>query len=390
MSVSRSRFLTTFTALSAVVALVACGEGQSPVSPSSGELSVKPQVVPLVTTSANWEFAGIITPTPGTDPVDLGPSETFSLTNATGNHGSIVATAGTGAHVTLKGFALPVNDPERGLGICLTTGDPCTFPDDGDEVGDGGPGTLLLDFDGVLPVGSTLKEITLASLQADEGYRYSISTDGGSTFGAATDVYPNNPDDLATLSINLPTAMLVVKFEKAPDIPAAQPYDNDYNVSAVTTEFTTTELEGRMTGGGIKAVNTDEEPVTFGLTLHCDITLSNNLEVNWPGHKWHLAKPITSASCDNIQMDPEPPASPIDTFEGEGYGRLDGVGDSFVQFRFEDHGEPGSNDKVAITIYEPGTYTGPGTGTVAMEVELQNISVGNWQMHYDQPHGQKP
>ena len=82
-----------------------------------------------------------------------------------------------------------------------------------------------------------------------------------------------------------------------------------------------------MTGGGIKALNTERETVTFGLTLHCDITLSNNLEVNWPGHKWHLAKPITSASCDNIQMDPEPPASPIDTFEGEGYGRLDGVGE---------------------------------------------------------------
>jgi len=181
--------------------------------------------------------------------------------------------------------------------------------------------------------------------------------------------------------------MLVVKLEKAPDV---EDNDNDYTVRSVTTEFSTTPLEGRMTGGGIKAVNTDEEPVTFGLTLHCDITLSNNLEVNWPGHKWHLAKPITSASCDNIQMDPEPPASPIDTFEGEGYGRLDGVGDSFVEFRFEDHGEPGSNDKVAITIYEPGTYTGPGTGTVAMEVELQNISIGNWQMHYDQPHGQKP
>ena len=28
--------------------------------------------------------------------------------------------------------------------------------------------------------------------------------------------------------------------------------------------------------------------------------------------------------------------------------------------------------------------------TVAMEVELQKISIGNWQMHYDQPHGSHP
>lgn len=378
MSASRSRFLMTFTALSAVVALAACGEGQNPVSPTSGELSVKPQIVPLVTTSANWDFAAII---PGTnDPEDLGTSETISLTG----NGSIVATTGgSGEHVTVKGRSLPVGDTERGLGLCLTSEATCTFPDDGDEVGDTGPGTLLLDFDGVLPVGSVLKEIALGSLQANEGYRYSISTDGGVTFDTPTDVYPNNSDDNDALSINLPTAMLVVKLEKAPDIEDNN--DNDYTVRSVTTEFTTTPLEGRMTGGGIKATGTEGEIVTFGLTLHCDITLSNNLEVNWAGHQWHLAKPITSASCDNIQMDPEPPASPIDTFEGEGYGRLDGVGNSFVEFRFEDHGEPGSNDKVYIKIYEPGSMS-----EVALEVELQNISVGNWQMHYDQPHGQKP
>lgn len=381
MMVSRSRFLTTFAALGTAIALAACGEAQNPVSPSSGELSVKPQAVPLVTTSANWDFAAII---PGSgDPEDLGTSETISLAG----NGSIVATTGgSGEHVTVKGRGLPVGDTERGLGLCLTGEATCTFPDDGDEVGDTGPGTLDLDFDGVLPAGSMLKTIYLGSLQTEEGYRYSISTDGGSTFGATTDVYPNNSDDNDELSINLPTANLVVRLEKAPDsLTPPQDYDNDYTVRSVTTEYTNTPLEGRMTGGGIKAVNTDEEPVTFGLTLHCDITLSNNLEVNWPGHKWHLAKPITSASCDNIQHDPEPPASPIDTFEGEGYGRLDGVGNSFVEFRFEDHGEPGRNDRVAIKIYEPGSMT-----NVAMEVELQEISIGNWQMHYDQPHGQKP
>lgn len=374
MTVFRSRFLTIFAAVGTAVALAACGEAQNPVAPSSGELSVKPAAVPLVTTNTLWDFAAIVSPTPGSDPADIGTTETFSITG----HGSIVATSGTGTHLTIKGLALPLSDPERGLGLCQVGASSCT----GDEVGDGGPGSLSLNFDGVLPAGSVVKEISLGSLQADEGYRYSISTNGGSTFGSVTDVYPNNSDDLATLTINLPAAGLVVMFEKAPDV---EENDNDYTVRSVTTEFTTTELEGRMTGGGIKATGTEGEIVTFGLTLHCDITLSNNLEVNWAGHQWHLTKPITSASCDNIQQDPEPPASPIDTFEGEGYGKLDGVGNSFVEFRFEDHGEPGSNDKVYIKIYEPGSMS-----DVALEVELQNISVGNWQMHYDQPHGQHP
>jgi len=377
MMASRSRFLTTFAALGTAIALAACGEAQNPISPSSGELSVKPQAVPLVTTSANWDFAAII---PGTDdPEDLGTSETISLAG----NGSIVATTGgSGEHVTVKGRSLAVGATERGLGLCLTSEASCSFPDDGDEVGDGGPGTLFLNFDGVLPVGSTLKTIDVGSVQTDEGYKYSISTDGGSTFGTPVELYDGDSNDDATITVNLPTAMLVVKLEKAADV---ADNDNDYTVKSVTTEFTNTPLEGRMTGGGIKAVGTEDEIVTFGLTLHCDITLSNNLEVNWGGHQWHLAKPITSASCDNIQQDPEPPASPIDTFEGEGYGRLDGVGNSFVEFRFEDHGEPGSNDKVYIKIYEPGSMS-----NVALEVELQNISVGNWQMHYDQPHGQKP
>lgn len=365
----------------------ACGETSNPVSPTSEALAakVKPLALPLLTETTFWDFAGII---PGTnDPEDLGTTETISISSNPGAGFIAASTSGAGEHIVVKGRSLPIGDSERGLGLCHTTESTCTFPTipdiggDGDEVGDGGPGTLKLDFGGV-QAGSVLKSIELGSLQTNEGYRYSISTNGGVSFGPTTDVYPNTADPRATLVVDLPTTNLVVKLEKAADIAANA---NDYTVRSVYTELSTTELEGRLTGGGLKVAGTRGEVVTFGMTLHCDILLSNNLEVNWSGHKWHLTKPITSASCDNIQQDPEPPASPIDTFEGEGYGKLDGVGNSFVRFRFEDHGEPGSNDRVQITIYEPGSTT-----LVALDIALQKINVGNLQMHYDQPHGQKP
>ncbi len=372
------RVIPGCTALLLAAALAGCGSGvASPMSPVLQKAS-SPSLAPLVTTSTLWDFADILIPG-SAGPVDLGTTETVSLTG----HGSIaLASGGSTEHITVKGGDLSLTDPERGLGIChpgaATT---CTFRADGDEIGNGGPGTLLMDFSGVQPVGSTVAEISLGSLQAGEGYRYSISTDGGATFGAATDVFPNQADNMATLVIDEPAAGLVVKFEKTSAPGAAT---NDYTVRSVTTEFTTTELQGRLTGGGVKATGSDGEVVTLGLTLHCDILLSNNLEVNWNGHQWHLTKPIVSSSCSNQQNDAPPPASPIDTFEGDAFGTLDGVAGSRIEFNFQDHGEPGTSDMVALTIYEPGS------STVALNIPLQTLSVGNFQMHYDQPHGYKP
>ena len=64
--------------------------------------------------------------------------------------------------------------------------------------------------------------------------------------------------------------------------------------------------------------------ITRGFTIHCDIILSNNLEINWSGgNKWHIDKPLTSATCvDDPAISPEPPAAPFDTFIGEGEGTL--------------------------------------------------------------------
>ena len=380
MFVPRNRLFAGCSTLLLAAAMAGCSDpSASPVSPLVKNVA-SPLVTPMVTTSTLWDFADILIPG-AAGPVDLGTTETVSLTG----QGHIdLSSGGASEHLTVKGGNLSFTDPERGLGICHPgSAATCSFPGDGDEVGDGGPGTVLLDFSGVEPAGSTVAEISLGSLQTGEGYRYSISTDGGVTFGPETDVFPNQVDELGTLVIDQPAANLVVKLQKTS---APGQSDNDYTIRSVTTEFTTSSemLEGRLTGGGVKATGSQGEVVTLGLTLHCDILLSNNLEVNWKGHQWHLTKPIVSASCSNQQNDAPPPASPIDTFEGTAYGSLDGVDGSLIEFNFQDHGEPGRDDTIEVTIYQPGS------STVALQIPPQALSVGNFQMHYDQPHGSKP
>lgn len=144
-----------------------------------------------------------------------------------------------------------------------------------------------------------------------------------------------------------------------------------------------TLINGRMTGGG-NQVTLGSVKITRGFTIHCDIVLSNNLQINWPGHKWHLAKPLTSATClDDPLIDPAPPPAPFDTFIGEGLGSLDGVGGSLVRFTFIDAGEPGGdNDKASIQIYAGST---PASALV-LDVPLSFLTKGNLQAHFDQPH----
>jgi hypothetical protein len=167
-----------------------------------------------------WDFAALLGNT--------GPCQDLGGTEAVAQTGfgtiDLVAELG-GTLLTVKGGNLPVGDSERGLG--LAQGSPCN----GDEVGDGGAGTLLMSFSNVLPAGSTVTEVQLGSLQSGECYRLSISQDGGTTFGAASQVCPAT--EVVTVPIGLPTAGLVLKFEKA----LTGTGDNDYVVNSATTNF---------------------------------------------------------------------------------------------------------------------------------------------------------
>ena len=155
---------------------------------------------------------------------------------------------------------------------------------------------------------------------------------------------------------------------------------NDFFLSVRKAPPTET-LDGRMTGG---ATNKDLN-IKAALTIHCDNKLSNNIQINGPNKlDWHLDKnSLTNIVCQRT-ADPAPPVAPINIFNGDATGTLNGVPGSKLTFSFIDRGEPGKNDTFSLVIYNPG-------GGVAFTTSGQvAASSGNLQAHYDQPHGQKP
>jgi hypothetical protein len=138
---------------------------------------------------------------------------------------------------------------------------------------------------------------------------------------------------------------------------------------------------GRFTGGGSQ-VRVGEARVTRGLTIHCDLLLSNNLEINWGGNKFHMTEHLTTVACtDDPAIIQAPPPAPLDTLIGVGTGRYNNANGYTVEFTIVDYGEPGSNDRMAIRVYQTSN-----PANVVLNVPLQTLSGGNLQAHYDQPH----
>lgn len=138
---------------------------------------------------------------------------------------------------------------------------------------------------------------------------------------------------------------------------------------------------GRFTGGG-NQVRVGDVRVTRGLTIHCDLLLSNNLEVNWGGNKFHMTEHLTTVECsDDPAIIQDPPPAPLDTLVGIGTGRYNGVDGYTIEFTLVDYGEPGSSDRAALRIYKTAN-----PAEVVLNVPLQLLTGGNLQAHYDQPH----
>ena len=61
--------------------------------------------------------------------------------------------------------------------------------------------------------------------------------------------------------------------------------------------------------------------VTHGLTIHCDLKLSNNLRINWGvGQNFHITEHLTASCSDDLNIDQKPPVAPLDTLVGTGRG----------------------------------------------------------------------
>ena len=139
--------------------------------------------------------------------------------------------------------------------------------------------------------------------------------------------------------------------------------------------------EGRFTGGGHQ-IRVGAARVTRGLTIHCDLLLSNNLEVNWGGNKFHMTEHLTTVSCtDSPEIIEAPPEAPLDTLVGVGTGRYNGIDGYTIEFTLVDYGEPGRDDQMAILIYETAN-----PANVVLDVPQQILTGGNLQAHFDQPH----
>jgi hypothetical protein len=143
-------------------------------------------------------------------------------------------------------------------------------------------------------------------------------------------------------------------------------------------------LLGRVTGGGQQIV-VGGARISRGFTLHCDIVLANNLEINWhDGNNFHITRPLTSADCFfDPDFDPRPPVAPINTFIGVAAGTLNGIEGATAYFTLIDDGESGKSDLAKIQIYDH-------NGVLVLDIPLSFLDHGNIQMHYDQPHGSKP
>lgn len=319
----------------------ACSESSidSPVAPQFGQASIDGPDVVTIAVCKVWVHA------------DAQGDYTFAFSGAQADDGEVVLTAGNGTGVPI-------------LGGCDDPGASTTF-----QVDRGSTFSVT-----ELAVGEGLATLSSVSLLPYEGE-------------------PGDNPEACTLNEAQETILATGTASVTID-------DNTCGAGFYQIGFKNSELEeeeeeeaeGRMTGGGVKAFGFDEVAeedvrVTLGLTLHCDNDLSNNLQVNWAGgNQWHIKKESLASVVCTKPDDPTPPVAPISRFEATSPGRLNGQDGSWVEFVFEDKGEPGRDDTIEMVIW-PGEI---GVGTPVLTVPFQTLAVGNFQMHYDQPHGQKP
>ncbi|MDA1219679.1 MAG: hypothetical protein O2909_09590 [Chloroflexi bacterium] len=220
--------------------------------------------------------------------------------------------------------------------------------------------------------------------------------------------------DTLVLTVDIPAGKdnLTVQLVSDGDDPASL----NWIAAALSVPVTPVPALARITGGGWRVTSSGDVDIrsSQGLTLHCDIALSNNLQVNWgQGENWHINKLVDAAFCkNNLAFTPEPPDSGmIDTYIGLDVGMLNGDDGSVACFILEDHGEtagdPDGPDQALLRIWQvgfdpgitPGNLNDPGFDCLASQdpatdpntalwVPLSDVN-GNLQFHLDQPHKNK-
>ena len=128
-----------------------------------------------------------------------------------------------------------------------------------------------------------------------------------------------------------------------------------------------------MDGGGCLTTQ-DDQRITHGFDLHCDADdPPNTLDIDWEGHRFHLAEVDRTRCIDDPAIDLEPPVAGFDTVSGEGTGRLNGEDGATAEWVFTDAGTAGVEDHAAIIIRNA-------SGEVVLDVS-GTLTYGNHEAH---------
>jgi hypothetical protein len=183
--------------------------------------------------------------------------------------------------------------------------------------------------------------------------------------------------DAFKISVNVPAnadTLTVQAFSRDDLATGLLPASFDWLAAALSLEPEEPPgVPGRMTGGG-SVFKLDGTRVTRGFQIHCDLREPNNIEVNWPGNKFHLLD-LTGAVCLDTPVDQLPRSAPFDTFQGEGVGRLNREDGARIEFVFVDAGEPGREDTAEIRIFD--------SADIEVLFVSGNLDKGNIQAHKD-------
>ncbi len=302
-----------------------------------------------------------------------------------------------------SGGDIDLEFPGHGNTLIVTEDGVSGDPDDGDV-----PGSFFeFDFSTWGPGVVTVDSIDVGDVENEEaGPNIELSGPGGLAVTVPIPITGNN------VIVTVPINVAGVDFMRV-NINGSGTIDN----IAITVVEELPEF-ARITGGGWRVTGSGGEDVrsSGGFTLHCDILLSNNLQINWRdggSNKWHINKVVDAAFCeDDPDFTPEPPAAPADTYVGVDVGKLNNSTDpagSVACWVFEDHGEvagdPDGPDQAMIRVWDTGAGPAigdfdlssddpcklvsdpPGAETVLF-VPRSDVD-GNFQFHFDQPHKNK-